>query len=91
MKALLIEPLEPLVLSKNPVASQEFITGSHVVLSVPSPTTIGGLVGFALNVTLEGRDSVDHLSILRNLLENIRKGVVVGNPLSRGRSCGLKT
>jgi hypothetical protein len=84
MKALLIEPLEPLVLSKKPVASQEFITGSHAVLPIPSPTTISGLVGSALNVTLESQANADHISLLRKLIEGLEEKGGCGKPVIKG-------
>jgi hypothetical protein len=52
MRVLVIEPLEPLVLSSNPLVSQEFILGFHSVLPIPSPTTIADLLGSALGVAL---------------------------------------
>jgi len=73
MRVLVIEPLEPLVLSRNPLVSQEFILGFHSVLPIPSPTTIAGLLGSALGVTLGWEGSIDHLQLLKRLLEKIEE------------------
>ena len=83
MKLLRIEPLEPLVLSRNPIVGPEFLTGFHRVLGAPLPTTIAGLLGNMLGVTITGVSRV--LEALERLVSQLEsrgcKSPIVKGPL----------
>jgi hypothetical protein len=71
MRILLIEPLEPLVLSRTPIVSHEFIASSHSVLSTPPQTTVSGLLGLIHGVDLEAYKNLDHAGLLGKLVEEL--------------------
>jgi len=83
MKLLKIEPLEPLVLSRNPIIGPEFLTGFHRVLGAPLPTTIAGLLGNMLGVTITGVSGV--LEALERLVSQLEsrgcRSPIVKGPL----------
>jgi len=83
MRILLVEPLEPLVLSRTPIAGQEFIVSSHRVLPVPPSTTIAGLLGMIYGVALGGYRDLGHVSLLRKLLEEL-EGRGCRRPIFKG-------
>lgn len=68
MKTLIIQPLEPLVLSSTPIASPDSFIGSHRVLGAPSPTTLAGFLGSILGVNLNVNTVLDSLEALCNEL-----------------------
>jgi CRISPR-associated protein Cmr3 len=93
MRVLLVEPLEAPVFSRTPIASQEFIAGVHRAQPIPSPTTIAGMLGSALGLTLGGRTGA-HIEAFEALLREFesagcRKPVVKG-PLLWFRKLGAK-
>ncbi len=93
MRVLLVEPLEAPVFSRTPIASYEFIAGVHRAQPIPSPTTIAGMLGSALGLTLGGRTGA-HIEAFEALLREFenagcRKPVVKG-PLLWFRKLGGK-
>ena len=93
MSVLLVEPLEAPVFSRTPIASHEFIAGVHRAQPIPPPTTIAGMLGSALGLTLGGRTEA-HIEAFEALLREFesagcRKPVVKG-PLLWFRKLGGK-
>jgi hypothetical protein len=91
MRVLLVEPLEAPVFSRTPIASHEFIAGVHRAQPIPPPTTIVGMLGSALGLTLGGRTGA-HIGAFEALLREFenagcRKPVVKG-PLLWFRKLG---
>jgi hypothetical protein len=91
MRVLLVEPLEAPVFSRTPITSHEFIAGVHRAQPIPSPTTIAGMLGSALGLTLGGRAGA-HIEAFEALLREFenagcRKPVVKG-PLLWFRKLG---
>jgi CRISPR-associated protein Cmr3 len=91
MRVLLVEPLEAPVFSRTPITSHEFIVGVHRAQPIPPPTTIAGMLGSALGLTLGGRAGA-HIEAFEALLREFenagcRKPVVKG-PLLWFRKLG---
>ncbi|MDK6029516.1 hypothetical protein QPL79_09085 [Ignisphaera sp. 4213-co] len=93
MRILMIEPLEPLAFSKTPVSDPSTLIGHHEVLSIPLPTTVAGLIGASIGVTIPEsiNDSVNALTKLVEKLESAgcSKPIVKG-PLLLFRNLDIK-
>jgi CRISPR-associated protein Cmr3 len=93
MRVLLMEPLETPVFSRAPIVSHEFIVGVHRSQPIPPPTTIAGMLGSALGLTLGGRvrTHIETFEVLLREFESAscRRPVVKG-PLVWFRKLGDK-
>jgi len=80
MRALIVNPLEPLSLSATPITGIDVFSRVKG-LSTPLPTTIVGALGAALGIHLSLRDS---LSGLIELLNEIRQRLSCGEVIVKG-------
>jgi hypothetical protein len=83
MRVLLVEPLEAPVFSRAPIASQEFIVGIHRSHPIPSPTTIAGMLGSALDIALRGKSDT-HIGVIKALLAELEEKFSCRRPIVKG-------
>ncbi|MFZ8792951.1 MAG: CRISPR-associated protein Cas5, partial [Acidilobaceae archaeon] len=83
MRVLLVKPLEAPVFSRTPITSHEFIVGVHRAQPIPSPTTIAGMLGSALGLTLGGRANT-HTGVIKALLAELEEKFSCRRPIVKG-------
>lgn len=83
MRVLLVKPLEAPVFSRTPITSHEFIVGVHRAQPIPSPTTIAGMLGSALGLTLGGRANT-HTGVIKALLAELEDKFGCMRPIVKG-------
>jgi hypothetical protein len=80
MKALAVEPLEPLSLSTSPITGIDTLSTAHP-LTVPLLTPVVGALGALLGVTLTSEDPVEGI---KELVEKIESKLGCKKPLILG-------
>ncbi|MDW8004990.1 MAG: hypothetical protein RMI04_09290 [Thermofilaceae archaeon] len=83
-KLLVVEPLEPLSLSRTQIPGPKYLEAGMRVFAAPQPTTVLGALGRALGVTVGGNLKVEALEDIRAVSSAISEKLRCSEPLLRG-------
>lgn len=83
-KLLVVEPLEPLTLSRAPIASPQHLGARVSLFHAPQPTTVLGAVGRALNVTVGRGLDVEKLEDVKTAADAVSERLACSEPILMG-------
>ncbi|MEM1962579.1 MAG: type III-B CRISPR module-associated Cmr3 family protein [Sulfolobales archaeon] len=84
LKLLVIEPVEPLALSRTPISGPEHLGARATVFHIPQPTTVLGAIGAALEVHVSYGLDVGRLEDVKAVATKVSERLSCGEPMLIG-------
>lgn len=90
LRFLVVEPLEPLAISRSMIGGIRFYAPVSVSFPVPQPTTVLGVLGSLLGASVPSGISVNKLDDLKSVARYVRNNLRCGVPLMKGPFLAVK-